>query len=188
MLDEMQRILMGDQDLGFALEILFRTTIVYFYTLMLMRWLGGRTVAQLSIVEFLLVIAIGSAVGDSLFYDDVPMLPAMFAILLVSVYNKLVDKAILGSPWFARLFEGRPRIVISQGRIHAERLRRQGIGIDELYSKLRQGGVEDLAQVKFAILEPDGRLSILRQDDRGNQGLYQPPAIPAREMAWAERR
>ncbi|WP_017999856.1 hypothetical protein [Paracoccus sp. N5] len=79
----------------FALEVLFRTTIVYFYTLMLMRWLGGRTVAQLSIVEFLLVIAIGSAVGDSLFYPEVPMLPAMFAILIVSIYNKLIDKAML---------------------------------------------------------------------------------------------
>ncbi|MCV2448526.1 hypothetical protein [Paracoccus sp. DMF] len=66
MFDEMQRILMGEQDMRFALEVLFRTTIVYFYTLMLMRWLGGRTVAQLSVVEFLLVIAIGSAVGDSL--------------------------------------------------------------------------------------------------------------------------
>lgn len=187
MLDEMHRILMGDQDATFALEILFRTTIVYFYTLMLMRWLGGRTVAQLSIVEFLLVIAIGSAVGDSLFYDDVPMLPAMFAILLVSVYNKLVDRAILASPWLSRIFEGRPRIVITDGRIHQDRLRRQGIGLDELYSKLRQGGIDDLAQVKFAILESDGRLSVLRQDDRGAEGLYRPPAIPAGEMAWAQR-
>ena len=47
MFDEMQRILMGEQDLRFALEVLFRTTIVYFYTLMLMRWLGGRTVEHL---------------------------------------------------------------------------------------------------------------------------------------------
>lgn len=184
MLDEMQRILMGDQDYRFALEILFRTTIVYFYTLMLMRWLGGRTVAQLSIVEFLLVIAIGSAVGDSLFYDDVPLLPAMFAILLVSVYNKLVDKAILTSPWLSRLFEGRPRIVISDGRILDERLRRQGIGRDELYSKLRQAGVDDLAQVKFAILEADGRLSVLKNQAEG-EGLYHPPAIPTREAAWS---
>ena len=188
MFDEMQRILMGEQDLRFALEVLFRTTIVYFYTLMLMRWLGGRTVAQLSIVEFLLVIAIGSAVGDSLFYPEVPMLPAMFAILIVSIYNKLIDKAMLASPWFCRVFEGRPRIVVSQGRVHADRLRRQGIGVQELYSKLRQCGIEDLAQVKFAILEADGGISILKHGEHGGEGLYQPPMLPAREMAWAERR
>lgn len=186
MLDEIDRILMGDQDAGFALEILFRTTIVYFYTLMLMRWLGGRTVAQLSIVEFLLVIAIGSAVGDLLFYDDVPMLPAMFAILLVAGYNKLVDKAILASPWLSRIFEGRPRIVISDGRIHDGRLHRQGIGRDELYSKLRQSGVDDLAQVKFAILEADGRISVLKHPDQTGEGLFHPPAIPTREAAWSK--
>lgn len=186
MLDEMHRILMGDQDATFALEILFRTTIVYFYTLMLMRWLGGRTVAQLSIVEFLLVIAIGSAVGDSLFYDDVPMLPAMFAILLVAGYNKLVDKAILASPLLSRMFEGRPRIIISDGRIHDDRLRRQGIGRDDLYSKLRQCGIDDLAQVKFAILEADGRVSVLKHPDQSGEGLYQPPAIPTRELAWSK--
>lgn len=188
MLEELRRILMHDQDFSFALEILFRTTIVYFYTLMLMRWLGGRTVAQLSIVEFLLVIAIGSAVGDSLFYDDVPLLPAMFAILLVSVYNKALDKAILSSKLMSRLFEGRPRIVITDGQVHDDRLVRQGIGMDELYSKLRQAGVEDLAQVKFAILEPNGGLSVLTRDGRGSEGLYRPPALPGGEMVWAERR
>lgn len=184
MLDDIHRILLGDQDFSFALEVLFRTTIVYFYTLMLMRWLGGRTVAQLSIVEFLLVIAIGSAVGDSLFYDDVPMLPAMFAILLVAVYNKLVDKAILSSPLLGRLFEGKPRIVVTDGRIHADRLRRQGIGVTEFHGRLRQAGVDDLAQVKYAILEADGGISVLKHQGRGGDGLFQPPAIPSGELAW----
>ncbi|WP_323032601.1 DUF421 domain-containing protein [Paracoccus sp. (in: a-proteobacteria)] len=153
MLDELHRIFLGDQSFGFAWEIVFRTTIIYFYTLALMRWLGGRTVAQLSIVEFLLVIAIGSAVGDLLFYPDVPLLPAMFAIFLVAAFNKLLDEAILSSDMLSRLFEGRPRIVISDGRVHQDRLRQQGIGMSELYLKLREKGVTDLAEVKFAILE-----------------------------------
>ncbi len=94
----------------------------------------------------------------------------------------------LASPWFCRVFEGRPRIVVSRGRVHADRLRRQGIGVQELYSKLRQCGIEDLAQVKFAILEADGGISILKHGEHGGEGLYQPPMLPAREMAWAERR
>lgn len=185
MLDELHRIFLGDQDLSFAWEVFLRTVIIYFYTLALMRWLGGRTVAQLSIVEFLLVIAIGSAVGDLLFYPDVPMLPAMFAIFLVAAFNKLVDEAILSSDLLSRIFEGRPRIVVTEGRVHQDRLRRQGIGIGELHAKLREKGVADLADVKFAILEADGALSVLRRDRDGTAGLYQPPAIPQREMAWA---
>ena len=187
MLEDLHRIFLGDQDLGFAWEIFFRTVIIYFYTLALMRWLGGRTVAQLSIVEFLLVIAIGSAVGDSLFYPDVPLLPAMFAIFLVAAFNKLVDEAILSSDLLSRLFEGRPRIVVTEGRVHHDRLRRQGIGIGELHAKLREKGVADLADVKFAILEADGTLSVLKRDRDGAAGLYRPPALPPGEMAWADK-
>ncbi|ABL70246.1 MULTISPECIES: DUF421 domain-containing protein [Paracoccus] len=183
MLEELHRIFLGDQDLGFAWEVFFRTVIIYFYTLALMRWLGGRTVAQLSIVEFLLVIAIGSAVGDSLFYPDVPLLPAMFAIFLVAGFNKLVDEAILSSDLLTRLFEGRPRIVVTEGRVHGDRLRRQGIGMNELYLKLRERGVTDLSEVKFAILEANGSLSVLRRGQEGAAGLYHPPAVPQRELA-----
>ncbi|UXU73626.1 MULTISPECIES: DUF421 domain-containing protein [unclassified Paracoccus (in: a-proteobacteria)] len=185
MAEELRRILLGQHEWLFALEILFRTTIIYFYTLMLMRWLGGRTVAQLSIVEFLLVIAIGSAVGDSLFYDDVPMLPAMLAIFLVAAYNKLLDRAILSSRLLARLFEGCARIIITDGVIDRDRLARQGIGQDELFLKLRERGITDLAQVKFAILEANGAISVLKHEDRHGEGLYHPPAIPAAEAIRA---
>ncbi len=187
MLEDLHRIFLGDQDLGFAWEVFFRTLIIYFYTLALMRWLGGRTVAQLSIVEFLLVIAIGSAVGDSLFYPDVPMLPAMFAIFLVAACNKLVDEAILSSELLSRIFEGRPRIVVAEGRVHAGRLRRLGMGEGELYLKLREKGITDLAEIKFAIVEANGALSVLTRDREGTAGLYRPPALPPGEAAWARK-
>ncbi len=186
MLDELHRIFMGDQDLAFMAEILFRTGIVYSYTLALMRWIGGRSVAQLSIVEFLLVIAIGSAVGDSLFYPDVPLIPAMLAIFLVVVFNKLVDKAIQTSDRLSRVFEGRPQIVVTDGRVHERTLKSQGISRSELYLKLRDKGVTDLCEVRFAVLEANGVLSVLTREhmeQARDLGLYQPPAIPRDEMA-----
>ncbi|MDP3264688.1 MAG: hypothetical protein U1E06_13565 [Tabrizicola sp.] len=53
---------------------MIRTLIIYAYSLLLIRWIGGRGVAQMSVVEFLLVVALGSAVGDAMFYGDVPLL------------------------------------------------------------------------------------------------------------------
>lgn len=184
MWQELHRIFMGDQDIGFAAEILLRTVIIYSYTLALMRWIGGRSVAQLSIVEFLLVIAIGSAVGDSLFYPDVPLLPAMLAILLVVLLNKLIDKAILSSERLSRIFEGRPQIVITDGRIDKAKLGRQGLGESELYLKLRDKGILDLSEVRFGVLEPNGVLSVLTFEKAatGAAGLYAPPAIPRDEL------
>lgn len=189
MLAELHRIFIGDQGFSFLGEVLFRTVVIYFYTLTLMRWIGGRSVAQLSVVEFLLVIAIGSAVGDSLFYPDVPLIPAMLAILLVVLFNKAVDQAILKSDRLSRFFEGRPQIVVSDGRIHEARLRRQGISRSELYMKLRDKGVTDLREVRFAVLEANGILSVLTHDhlhQAGRLGLFQPPALPADPIPGAD--
>jgi len=185
MLQEVQRIFMGDQSPLFLAEILFRTTIIYFYTLALMRWIGGRSVAQLSIIEFLLVIAIGSAVGDSLFYPDVPLIPAMLAILLVVTANKLIDLAILRSDRMTRFFEGSPLVVVTDGHVHRSKIRGKGIGVQELYLKLRDQGITDLSEVRLAVLETNGALSVLtrRRDGPAPAGLYQPPAIPATELA-----
>lgn len=181
MLTEIQRIFMGDQDFLFLLEVLFRTVIIYFYTLTLMRWIGGRSVSQLSIIEFLLVIAVGSAVGDSLFYPDVPLIPAMTAIFLVVLLNKAVDIAIMRSETLSLFFQGRPQIVVTNGRIHEQRLRSEGLSVPELYLKLRDKGVADIAEVRFAVLEPNGILSVMTHEHADKaQGLdlFQPPAIP----------
>lgn len=186
MLDDLHRIFMGDQELAFLLEVLFRTAVIYFYTLALMRWIGGRSVAQLSIVEFLLVISIGSAVGDSLFYPDVPLLPAMAAIFLVVLCNKLLDEAILRSARMARLFAGCPKVVVLDGQVHRAQIRREGIGIEELYMKLREKGVTHLGDVRLAVLEANGTLSVLH-DRAGDAPLFRPPALPEAALDAALR-
>lgn len=58
---------------------------------LLLRWLGSRTIGQLSTIEFLLVIALGSAVGDAMFYPDVPLIHALLVVMVVVVANKLLD-------------------------------------------------------------------------------------------------
>lgn len=65
-------MLIGDEPPTFVLEIIIRTAIVYAYSLTLLQWLGSRAIGQLSTVEFLLVIALGSAVGDAMFIPTCP--------------------------------------------------------------------------------------------------------------------
>ncbi len=80
---DLARMFLGDAPPLFFLEILVRTLLIYGYTIVLIRWIGGRGVAQLSMVELLLVITLGSAVGDVTFYPDVPLLHAMAVITIV---------------------------------------------------------------------------------------------------------
>mgnify|MGYP000976287537 CR=1 FL=1 len=91
---DLKRMLIGDDPPLFLLEIVVRTLIIYAYTLVLLRWLGSRAIGQLSTVEFLLVIALGSAVGDATFYPEVPLFHAMLVITLIVGLNKLLDTLI----------------------------------------------------------------------------------------------
>ncbi len=85
-------MLVGDLPLLFLGEIFVRTSIIYAYALVLIRWIGSRIVGQLSMVEFFLVIALGSAVGDPMFYHDVPMVHSMIVITVIVLFNRAVDE------------------------------------------------------------------------------------------------
>lgn len=161
---DLMRLLLGDAPPLFLLEIVLRTVVIYGYTLLLLRWIGGRSIAQLSIVEFLMVIALGSAVGDSLFYPDVPLLHAMVVITLIVLFDKGIDIAIRRFRTAKRVVDGEPVAVMENGRILGDGIATRRIGTAEMMELLRLHGVENLGEVRHAYLEASGQLSVFRAD------------------------
>jgi uncharacterized membrane protein YcaP (DUF421 family) len=159
-----QRLIFGDAPPLFLLEILFRTLVIWLWTALLLRWVGGRSIAQLSIIEFLLVIALGSAVGDSLFYPEVPLLHAMLVILAVVGLDKAVDHAIRRWRPVKRVIDGIPVEVVRDGRILCEGMIVRQIGTSELMERLRLKGIGNLGTIRRAYLEPSGEMSLFRAD------------------------
>lgn len=159
---DLGRMLLGDMPFGFFLEILVRTVVVYVYTLLLIRWVGGRGVAQLSLVEFLLVIALGSAVGDSLFYPDVPLLHALAVVTIVVAINKALDWLILRFRLAKETIDGRPVALVEAGRILPEGLEARDLGAVEVMAMLRREGVRNLGEVDHAYAEAGGGISLFR--------------------------
>lgn len=180
-----QRIFLGDEPPLFLLEIAFRTTVIYVYTLILLRWLGGRAIGQLSMVEFLLVIALGSAVGDAMFSADVPLLHAMLVITIVVVANKGLDALVARSAKAERVIDGVAKELVRDGVVCESFLMNADLSESELFRKLRTEGIEHLGQVAHAYLEPDGMLTVFRSRDV-RPGLpivppweIQPPSVVA---------
>lgn len=172
------RLLWGDAPPLFALEILFRVAVILLWTTVLLRWIGGRSISQLSIVEFLLVIALGSAVGDSLFYPDVPLAHAMLVILAVVLVDKGVDIAIRRWRPAKALIDGTPVPVVAQGHILGEGTLRQQIGTAEVMEMLRLKGICNLGQVEHAYLEPSGNLSLFKAEPpRPGLMIVPPPEL-----------
>lgn len=161
---ELARMFLGDHEPLFYLEIVFRTVLIYGYTLALIRWIGGRSVAQLSMIDLLLVIALGSAVGDATFYPDVPLLEAMLVITVIVLINKGLDKLIERSDRAKRVIDGRSIALVRNGRILARGRAARDLSTAEVKSMLRVHGVANLGQVEMAFLEAGGGVSVFRRE------------------------
>jgi len=180
---DLYRIFIGDLPWTFTLEIVFRTVIVYLYTLLLVRWLSQRAVGQLSLIEFLLVIALGSAVGDPMFYPDVPLLHALTVITAVVLINRGIDRLLSRSARFERFIEGVPIQLVKDGLIDHRALEKLLLNRDELFQNLRIAGVENVGAVRQAYMEQNGQLSVFcfAHGEEHNGLLINPPwdvAIP----------
>ncbi|HSO46511.1 MAG TPA: YetF domain-containing protein, partial [Rhizobiaceae bacterium] len=184
---DLMRMLVGEQPPLFFAEIVLRTLIVYAYTFGLVRWLGGRSVAQLSVIEFLLVIALGSAVGDAMFYPDVPLLHAMLVITIVVLINKFIDTMLARVPASERIFDASPVEVVRNGELLNDGLIKAGYGPQEIIEQLRMQGIRNLGEVETAILESNGHMSVFKLK-KPNKGMALLPLADARSEATSNFR
>ena len=162
---DLQRMFWGDMPPLFYAEIAVRTVLVYGYALLLIRWFGGRGIAQLSLIEFLLVIALGSAVGDAPFYPDVPLLHAFAVITVVMMLNWLVDILVARHPRIEKAITGGPHRLVTDGVIDSLAMDRLKLGRNELFQGLREKGVGNLGAVRAAYLEPSGQFSFFTRSE-----------------------
>lgn len=173
---DLQRMFFGDLSWGFALEIVLRSSIMYVYTFGMVRLMGKRTAQQLTPFEFLIVIALGSAVGDPMFYPDVPLVAALLVITVVVGLEKLVSIAGQYNTRVEHVVEGIPHTVVADGRLQWEGLNHELVAREELFGELRRAGIEQLGQVKYAYVEQSGAISVLRYpDEQVRPGL---PIVP----------
>ncbi len=173
---DLTRMFLGAEPWLFYAEILFRCIVIYTYSLILLRWIGGRSIAQLSLVEFLLVISLGSAVGDALFYPEVPLLHALAAITVAVLIAKGIDMLTLRSQRLNAVVDGTPVRVLSDGVLDLPGLMCRNMSLAEVASVLRQNGISNLGAVRAAYIEPSGHMSIFKAQPTQAGLRIEPPA------------
>ncbi|ATU94583.1 DUF421 domain-containing protein [Phyllobacterium zundukense] len=178
---DIKRMLIGDLPILFLVEIFVRTTVIYAYALTLIRWLGSRIVGQLSMVEFFIVIALGSAVGDPMFYHDVPMIHSMLVITVIVLFNRALDFFVFKSAKAADIIEGKTVELVRNGIIQHQTAGDLNISNQELFQLLRGKGVENLGDVRAAYFEPDGTVSVFKREASENEAGLQ--IVPPWDLA-----
>jgi uncharacterized membrane protein YcaP (DUF421 family) len=157
-----QQMLVGDGEYIFLVEIVVRTTLMFLFTLALIRLLGKRGMAQLTAFELIIIVALGSAVGDPMFYPDVPLVHG-FVVVATVVFLEWVLAIMTLHPKAENIIVGKPFVVIENGVVREEPLDKALLTKEELAEMLRLGGVARLDDVELAIMETAGKLSILRK-------------------------
>ncbi len=157
---DLQRIFLGDAPSWFLLEIVLRTTLLYLYTLLLLRLLGKRGVRQLTFFEFAIILALGSAVGDPMFYEDVPLLHGALVVTVIALLQRAIVIVTEKNKPLEVLFESSPKRLIKNGVLELGALEAEKLSKDEVFSRLREEGLRHLGQVERAYLEPSGNISI----------------------------
>lgn len=153
------RMLWADAPPLFLAEIVVRCVVTYLLTLGALRVTGRRGVRQLSIFELSIILALGSAAGDAMFYDDVPLFHIALVFVVVAgmyrFFNQLTEKY----PKFSDWLEGTPVLLIENGQVNMANLNNLNLTQKELFGELRLQQVEHLGQVCRAYMEATGNLS-----------------------------
>lgn len=138
--------------------------------------LGKRGVKQLSVFELVVIIGLGSAAGDPMFYKDVGLLPAFIVFTLVTSLYLFVTHLVGRNKKVEHLVEGKPVCLVENGKFAIANFEKEPLGQDEFFAELRLKGVSHLGQVEKAIIETNGGISIFFYEDKDVQ--YGLPIMP----------
>lgn len=147
------------------INLIIRALVVYLAVLILLRISGKRQVGQMGATEFVAVLLISNAVQNSMNGGDNSLVGGLLLAVVLILLSMGIAYLTYRSRTFERIFEGTPRLLIHDGKEVIDALRKELLSRSELKILLRKQGVHSIHEVKSAVLEADGTLSITRYVD-----------------------
>ena len=141
-------------------ELVARAALVYLFLLLLLRITGKRQVGQLAPFDLILLLILSNAVQNAMNGGDNSFTAGVVSAATLVALNGLVGWATFRSKWLEGIVEGRPRILIHNGRLLDRVLRAERMTHHELMAALRRAGCDSIAQVHVAVLENNGQISV----------------------------
>ena len=171
-----KELLLGSEEWNFLPEVGIRALVMFTIILIGLSILGKRGVKQLSVFELVVIIGLGSAAGDPMFYKDVGLIPAIIVFVIVISLYSWVTHWVGRSKKIERLIEGKPISLVKEGKFAVDNFSKEALGQDEFFSELRLKGVSHLGQVESAIIETNGGISVFFYPDE--EIKYGLPILP----------
>ncbi len=160
------------------LDVAIRTAIIYVVLIGGLRLAGKREIGQLSIFDLIVLLVIADAVQNSMVGENTTLAGGIVAVVTLLTMDKLLDLLTTRVPRIGKVLEGEPQELIRDGVVQAEALEKEGIDDEDLAAALRAHGVIEASEVRLAVLETDGTISVVPR--RPDDGTPSTPAQPSR--------
>jgi uncharacterized membrane protein YcaP (DUF421 family) len=154
--------------------IIARTLFLYVLIVIIFRIMGKREIGELSILDLVVFIMIAESAVVGIESTDKPILETILPMLMLMIIQISLALVSLKSKKIRELLDGKPTMLIENGKINEKQMKKQRYNFDDLLTQLREKNINNLADVEFAILEPTGKLSVFEKDHEKRSTLHLP--------------
>jgi uncharacterized membrane protein YcaP (DUF421 family) len=155
------------------MDIVLRATVIFFALYLVVRVMGKRELAQMTPFELVVLVVFGDLVQQGVTHNDFSLTGAVLAISTMAFWALALSWVTFHSRRAESVLDGEPRVIVRDGEIVKENLRRDRLTRAEILSEMRLAGIGQLSDVAWAILEPRGKMSFIQRAVGG--GEEQPP-------------
>lgn len=146
------------------LDIIIRSGAVYFFMVIALRLFGKKELSQLNTSDVILILLISNSVQNAMVGNNTTLAGGLIAATVLFIINFILKKLMFRYRSFSDLLQQKPEILIHDGTLDFKILSRLNITSEELREAMREHGIEYFSQVKLAMLEVDGNISIISGD------------------------
>lgn len=145
--------------------IIFRTLFFYFFIVFVYRIMGKREVGQLGIIDLIVSVLIAELVAISLDNTKDSIFMAIIPIILLVLCQIGMALLSLNKKSVREMFDGKPSVIINNGKIQIKEMVKQRYNLDDLLTQLREENFKSISEVDYAILETSGKLSVFKKEN-----------------------
>jgi len=153
-------------------DVMLRSVAVYFFMIIALRIFGKKELSQLNTADIILILLISNSVQNAMVGSNTSLTSGIIAASALFVINLIFKRVMLKSNFIKSLVQDKPEILIHDGIIDFKTLARLGISSEELEEAVREHGVDHYRDVRLAMFEIDGNISVISGNDNLKQSHH----------------
>ena len=146
------------------IDIVLKTIIFYLVLIIIMRLLGKREVGEISVFDLVVILLVADIATMAITDKWDMVIPSILSLLALVLLQKFFAHISLYFPKIRKVIDYTPSIIIFDGKLNLKEMKKQKYTIDDLVAQTREVGVMDLCEIRMAILESTGQLSIFKKE------------------------